>query len=953
MSKATVIKVSAVAVVCAGLVALDQGYFKSVLVAPAPPSSKKRVDIEKTIIGEVDKEKKALPTSTRKEKESGKLPKPSSQDVAELMPKLEPKALRSSIPPEIRFELEPEAVTLSDQVAVKFDPQSRFGKSLQSNPAEAIKQVSRGQDATLSLVRVGQGVAVIKYSLSVPDEVSKRAAVKKLISAVQATQGVQGIEEDVMIRPSFVPNDSRYAEQWYLNKTMVGGANASPAWDTTTGTNNGKSAVIAIVDTGVTRHSDLTPNLLPGFDFISDPARSSDGSGWDADPSDMGDGVTANESALVGGPLYGCAPRNSSWHGTHVAGIAAGVGGNGNGIVGVAPTAKILPIRVAGKCGGYSSDVAEGVRWAAGLPVDGAPPNPNKATVINLSLGGRGACSSYLQSAINDAKKAGAVVVVAAGNGAADAKGYSPANCQGVISVGAVAQNGDRAYYSNFGANVQLSAPGGDARESATILSTINTGAFAPGGEGYGFYQGTSMAAPVVSGGIALAMTKNDKLGPAGALTLITKMARKFGPESDCAKQANCGVGIIDIGAAIGQAQKYVPDVAVTKLLLGNGVIAPNIPFEALVNLVNVGLAPTSSGQGGKVELFIATTAGESPLKIGEAPVADLGVLPTHSQKQIKIAGLMIPSKAPFSSLEQGRYGLIAKFISGDWEENKDNNTSRPAQADFLIPELTLTKKMPINQAPADIAFTANFNDSRISRLAIGSEWKYDWLFTSGVVVKAEGQKALLKVGEPGQGKATLTFKHTPSGYQTQASIDYELVKAEDSVISFTETASNTFSRAPITFRFSPQISVGHPADSVASIQWDFNNGEMTSTRTNAVVTLGAGHHVIKASAKTKMGFTANFEKVLNIKENEPPTCRIDYASPAGEHSILFTADCSDVDGAIKGVAWYMDGRRVSAQPRSPFTYKVQTEGAGTMTVKVMVADDAKAIGEAQVTVAY
>ena len=172
-----------------------------------------------------------------------------------------------------------------------------------------------------------------------------------------------------------------------------------------------------------------------------------DGDLADGNPADPGDWVTTSETAL--GYFAGCGASNSSWHGTHVSGTIAAKSDNGIGIAGIASGVKILPVRVLGKCGGFESDVTDGIRWAAGLAVAGAPTNPNPAAIISLSLGGAGACPSAYQTAITDAIAVGAIVVVAAGNSGVDASASAPANCAGVVSVAATGAGGNRSWDSN------------------------------------------------------------------------------------------------------------------------------------------------------------------------------------------------------------------------------------------------------------------------------------------------------------------------------------------------------------------------------------------------------------------------------------------------------------------------------------------------------------------------
>ena len=341
---------------------------------------------------------------------------------------------------------------------------------------------------------------------------------------------------------------------------------APSLWRKTTGTDQ----VVAVLDTGITAHPDLNNQVRPGYDFVSqfpltdengnvvgyeDTGR--DGDGRDGDPHDMGDWEDAGYCDL------NSPAADSSWHGTHVSGIIAAEGNNNQGTVGVAPGVKVVPVRVLGLCGGTTEDIADGIRWAAGLPVAGAAPNENPADVINLSLGASHPCiGTEYASAINAARAAGSVVVAAAGNDGEniDTTPISPATCPGVISVGATSEYGDRAgyydgfskaIYSNYGASLDISAPGGDQYwDNRGILSTINMGPTSPVAPGYTYEFGTSMAAPVVSAGAALirslgsftpdqteaALKAAVSPFPSGASTQFKKCSTSI-----------CGKGILDL----------------------------------------------------------------------------------------------------------------------------------------------------------------------------------------------------------------------------------------------------------------------------------------------------------------------------------------------------------------------------------------------------------------------
>lgn len=363
---------------------------------------------------------------------------------------------------------------------------------------------------------------------------------RKLMAQLETDPNVLSVEEDVLMQPQFVPNDTYYSVQWHYFEA-TGGINMPAAWDKQTGT----GATVAVVDTGYVYHSDLDANMLPGYDFISDTFVSNDGDGRDGDASDPGDAVSFSECGLFNPPQ----DQSSSWHGTHVAGTVAAVTDNNKGVAGVAFNAKVVPVRVLGKCGGYLSDIADGIVWASGGGVTGVPVNPNPAQVINMSLGGSGACDSTYQAAIDTAVANGATVVVSAGNSDADASGYRPASCDNVISVAATERFGARAYYSNYGSVVDVSAPGGDVAYDGThgVASTLNDGATSPGSETYVYYQGTSMAAPHVSGVAALLYASDAGITPAQVESVLKSTARAL----PGACSGGCGAGIIDASAAI------------------------------------------------------------------------------------------------------------------------------------------------------------------------------------------------------------------------------------------------------------------------------------------------------------------------------------------------------------------------------------------------------------------
>jgi serine protease len=363
----------------------------------------------------------------------------------------------------------------------------------------------------------------------------------RLVNEISTNADVEYAEPDRMLKATLTPNDTNYNLQWHYYEA-AGSINVPTAWDLSTG----RGITVAVIDTGYRPHTDLAANIVGGYDFISDTFVSRDGNLRDSDARDPGDWSAAGECG-AGSPA-----SNSSWHGTHVSGTIAARTNNGIGVAGVAFNARVLPVRVLGRCGGYTSDIADGLVWASGGTVSGVPTNPNPARVANLSLGGGGPCGTAMQNAINTARARGTVVVVAAGNESQNAQNSSPANCSGVVVVAAVNRSGGRAFYSNFGAIVDVAAPGGAMNVTAGngVLSTLNTGTTTPGSDTYAYYQGTSMATPHVAGVAALMLSVNPALTPAQVETTLRNTTRAF--PATCSQ---CGTGIVNARAAVVSAQ--------------------------------------------------------------------------------------------------------------------------------------------------------------------------------------------------------------------------------------------------------------------------------------------------------------------------------------------------------------------------------------------------------------
>jgi serine protease len=390
-------------------------------------------------------------------------------------------------------------------------------------------------------------------------------------------------EPDRMVYPLTTPTDPGYGNQWHYfapnGTTNKGGANLPLAWDVTKGS---PSVVVALIDNGYRPHIDF-PQLLPGFDFITDPVAAHDGDGRDADAQDPSDAVVAGECG-VGKPA-----RTGHWHGTFMLGLLGAVMNNGQGGTGVAPNAGIVPVRVVGKCGGLTSDVVDGMRWAAGLSVAGVPANLTPAKVMSISIGAPGACGSTFQAAVTDIVNAGTVIAVATGNGNLTNGVEAPANCSGVIAVTGHAIDGDLAHYANVNPQVALSAPGGgcgkltfgttctdlSSSNGLGVYSTFNSGTTSPGADSYLIGVGTSGAAPHVAGVAALLLSINPTLSPAQVRSILQSSARPFPAGSWCTSSGIglCGAGILDAQAAM-QVLGIPPIVTITN---PSQVVAPNI----------------------------------------------------------------------------------------------------------------------------------------------------------------------------------------------------------------------------------------------------------------------------------------------------------------------------------------------------------------------------------------
>ncbi|MFN4327816.1 MAG: S8 family serine peptidase [Limnobacter sp.] len=416
--------------------------------------------------------------------------------------------------------------------------------------------------------------------------------------------GVVFASPDLSLRRAAVPapNDPLYqsAQAAYLDQGAYAALNMRRAWLTTRGS---ASVTVAVLDSGALyQHPELKGRLLPGYDFVSQvtpmtgtretgtfsTSGSNDGDGRDADASDPGDAPPAG---------FRCPDTSttSSFHGTAVASVLAAQSNNGNFLTGMDWNARVLPVRVSGRCGiAFSSDIADAMYWAAGTgrSVAGVPANPNPARILNFSFAGdspfAGACArDAVGVAIAQLRAQGVLVVVSAGNNNGGPIQF-PANCPGAVAVGAASSDGRLAAYSAKGTAlgvVTLTAPG-DAQaryvgaNNSGVASGANRGQPSATGHNTLLFQGTSFSAPLVAGALSLVMAARPDFTAQQALDTLVATVRpypagadfRFGllggfSRSNCTS-SSCGRGLIDPVAAIESAVKDRPVANVPQSVL-------------------------------------------------------------------------------------------------------------------------------------------------------------------------------------------------------------------------------------------------------------------------------------------------------------------------------------------------------------------------------------------------
>ena len=475
----------------------------------------------------------------------------------------------------------PRGGSSTDQIIVKWRGEAQ---SLMADPAaQRANKLSSAAGVTLQHKRSSSAdTEVFKLGRSMQlDEL------QSVLERLNADPAVEFAVADQRRWVQAQPTDPLFLDQWYFRTVEPAATRAETAWDTTTGSS---ATVVAVLDTGVRYlHPDLGRvatggKLLPGYDFITQAAVANDGDGRDADATDTGDWVDASDRAQS--MFSNCDLSSSSWHGTRVSSLIGALTNETVGMAGTGWTTLVLPVRVLGKCGGFDSDIIDGIRWSAGLAVAGAPLNPTPAKIINLSLGGDGPCSAAYQTAINEATATGSLIVASVGNDGNVVS--SPANCNNVIGVSGVRHIGTKVGYSNLGVGADIAAPAGNCVNPTVTTATpclypllvaTDSGTTAPLGPTYtdkvlNLNIGTSFAAPLVAGAAALMNAVNPRLTPAQYATLLQESATPFpttspdttticrstsatlqGAECICTT-TTCGAGMLNTASAVAAALK-------------------------------------------------------------------------------------------------------------------------------------------------------------------------------------------------------------------------------------------------------------------------------------------------------------------------------------------------------------------------------------------------------------
>ena len=742
-----------------------------------------------------------------------------------------------------------------------------FGPVARALSSRRLNELSTAARAPLRYVRAMSGNSRL---LELPQWVSVKEATA-IADRLALNPNVRRAEPDLMVFPTLEPDDTLYPDQWHYFDPSVeeAGINLPSALEITIGA---PDVVIGVLDSGITAHEDLFNAGVVGYDFIDDVETANDGDGRDADASDPGDWVSQQEATDPSSWFFGCPIRNSLWHGTHVTGTIGADSNNAQGVAGINWVSPVLPVRVLGKCGGWMSDVIDGMRWAAGLPVDGVPANLEPAKVLNLSLTAVGACGTFLQTAIDEVNAAGTTIVVAAGNDGVDAANYSPAGCEGVLTVAAVARDGSRPAWSNSGAAVDISAPG------VGIWSTANAGVTVPAADIYAAYSGTSMAAPHVAGVVSLLYALEPTLDSATVREIVQASARPFPLVStgiQCTTES-CGAGIVDAQAALTLLTgiNESPEVNIATPLDGATFSAGQaIDFSASADDTEDGDLSASLQWSSDRDGVLGSGASLSrSLTVGShrisATVTDSGGLSAAASVQVSVAAA---NSAPQVSIATPLDG--ATFSAG--------------------------------QA---IDFSASADDTEDGDLSASLQWSSD---RDGVLGSGASLSRSLTVGSH-RISATVTDS---GGLSAAASVQVSVAAANSApqVSIATPLDGATFS-AGQAIDFSASADDTEDGDLSASLQWSSDRDGALGSGASLSRSLTVGSHRISATVTDSGGLSAAASVQVSVAAaNSAPQVNIatplDGATFSAGQAIDFSASADDTeDGDLSAsLQWSSD----------------------------------------------
>lgn len=540
-----------------------------------------------------------------------------------------------------------------------------------------------------------------------------------------------------IVRPRLLPDDPFHGLQWFHDTIDL-----PAAWDLSTGRAPDEEVIIAVIDTGVFRdHEDLRDKLLTGYDFILMQP------GGD-DPGDSSQ------------------PGQSTWHGTHVAGIAAAATDNARGVAGVSWGAKILPVRTLGEGGGRLYDTLQGIRYAAGLPNDSGTVPERRADVINLSLGG----GTFVQDQADlyqEIRDLGIFVIAASGN-SGGAVGF-PAAYEAVFAVGATDAINQRAPYSSFGNELDFVAPGGDMRVDRSgdgypdgILSTLIDDASGTPRSAYAFYQGTSMATAVASGVAALARSVDPNLTSDDLAQLLAQglLTDDIEPEGKDPETGWGQINVLSTLRAVGELDGTFPPLlsaVPTRLEFGFTETALELTLrnagggslqvtELIPSAEWVSVAPQNvdaSGLGSyRVEISreaLADGAYEASIRVEAEPTQNLsiGVLLQKAAPELTVdtvgrlyvllvneGGETIAEQGV--DLKDGRYSYRFEGVpEGEYriaagtDMNDDRRICDPGEACGAYPILGLFERVLIDRDHSDLDFSVGFRGQPVSEISI------------------------------------------------------------------------------------------------------------------------------------------------------------------------------------------------------------------------------------------